>query len=36
LGPDWSRILTGTTKDGTSYTDLEMILGWPKLLEQSK
>jgi Tol biopolymer transport system component len=34
--PDWSRILTGAVKDGTSNTDLEMILGWPKLLEQSK
>ena len=33
---DWSHILTVVLKDGTSYTDLEMILGWPKLLEQSK
>jgi WD40 repeat protein len=36
VNSDWSRVLTAVIKDGTTYTDLEMILGWPKLLEQSK
>ncbi len=34
--PNGSRILSSTIKEGSSYTDLEMILGWTRLLEQSK